>query len=47
MGAACGTYWGRREEGKHERKRPSGVPRRRWADNIKVDHKEIGWEGVD
>jgi len=47
MGAACGMHWGRREEGKHDRKRPSGVPRHRWEDNIKVDHKAVGWAVVD
>jgi hypothetical protein len=30
--------------GKPEGKRPVGRPRRRWADNIKM---EIGWDGVD
>jgi hypothetical protein len=29
------------------RKRPLGRPRRRWVDNIKMDLKEIGWDGVD
>jgi hypothetical protein len=24
-----------------------GRPRHRWEDNIRVDLKEIGWEGVD
>jgi hypothetical protein len=33
--------------GKPERKRPLGRPRRRWVDNIKMDLREIGWEGVD
>jgi hypothetical protein len=33
--------------GKPEGKRPSGRPRRRWEDNIRVDLKEIGWKGVD
>jgi hypothetical protein len=33
--------------GKPERKRPLGRPRRRWADNIKIDFREIGWDGVD
>jgi len=28
-------------------KRPLGRPRRRWEDNIRVDLREIGWEGVD
>jgi hypothetical protein len=35
--------------GKPERKRPLERPRRtrRWADNIKMDHREIGWSGMD
>jgi hypothetical protein len=33
--------------GKSEVKRPFGIPRLRWEDNIKMDLKEIGWEGVD
>jgi hypothetical protein len=28
--------------GKPERKRPLGRPRRRWEDNIKMDHQEVG-----
>jgi len=28
--------------GKFERKRPLGRPRRRWADNIKMDIQEVG-----
>jgi hypothetical protein len=32
---------------KSGRKRPLGRPRRRWVDNIKIDHREIGWDGVD
>jgi hypothetical protein len=28
-------------------KRPLGIPRRRWVDNIKIDLREIGWDGVD
>jgi hypothetical protein len=32
---------------KPEIKRPLGRLRRRWVDNIKVDHREIGWDGVD
>jgi hypothetical protein len=24
-------------------KRPSGGPKRRWEDNIKMDLKEVGW----
>jgi hypothetical protein len=33
--------------GKPEGKRPLGRPRRRWVDNIKMDLKERGWDGVD
>jgi hypothetical protein len=33
--------------GKAEGKRPLGRPRRRWVDNIKMDFREIGWDGVD
>jgi hypothetical protein len=33
--------------GKLEVKRPLGRRRRRWEDNIRVDIKEIWWEGVD
>jgi hypothetical protein len=33
--------------GKPEGKRPLGRPRRRWVDNIKMDHGEIGWDGVN
>jgi hypothetical protein len=33
--------------GKPERKRPLGRPRRRWVGNIKMDLREIGWDGVD
>jgi hypothetical protein len=32
---------------KTEEKRPLGRPRRRWVDNIKMDLREIGWDGVD
>jgi hypothetical protein len=28
---------------KSEGKRPLGIPRRRWLDNIKMDVREIGW----
>jgi hypothetical protein len=33
--------------GKHERKRPLRRSRRRCDDNIRMDLREIGWEGVD
>jgi hypothetical protein len=32
---------------KPERKRPLGRRRRRWADNIKMDLREIGCGGMD
>jgi hypothetical protein len=33
--------------GKPEGKRPLGKPRRRWVDDIKMDLRERGWNGVD
>jgi hypothetical protein len=30
-----------------EEKRPLGRPRCRWEDNIKMDLRETGWDGVD
>jgi hypothetical protein len=33
--------------GNPEGKRPLGKPRRRWVNNIKMDLKEIGWDGRD
>jgi len=33
--------------GRPERKRLLGRPRHRWEDNMGMDLKEIGWEGVD
>jgi hypothetical protein len=33
--------------GKPEGKRPLGRPRRRWVDNIRMDLREIGWDGMD
>jgi hypothetical protein len=33
--------------GKPQGKRPLGRPRRRWEDDVKMDHREIGWGGVD
>jgi hypothetical protein len=32
---------------KLEGKRPLGIPRRRWVDNIKMDLRERGWDGMD
>jgi hypothetical protein len=33
--------------GKPEGKRPLGRPRLMWVDNIKIDLREIGWDGMD
>jgi hypothetical protein len=33
--------------GKPEGKRPPERPRLRWVDNIKMDLREIGWDGAD
>jgi hypothetical protein len=32
---------------KTRRKRSLGKPRHRWKDNIRMDLREIGWEGED
>jgi hypothetical protein len=32
---------------KPERMRPLGRNRCRWEDSIRIDNREIGWEGVD
>jgi hypothetical protein len=53
MGGPCSTdgveevrVWiiGGKARGK---KRPLGRPRRRWADNIRMDLGEVGWGDVD
>jgi hypothetical protein len=33
--------------GEPEGRRSLGRPRRRWEDNIRMNLREIGWEGVD
>jgi hypothetical protein len=52
MGKAYSTKWARRNvyrilAGKPEGKRPLGRTRRRWVANIKIDLREIGYDGVD
>jgi hypothetical protein len=32
--------------GKTKGKRPLGRQRRRWVDNVKIDIREIGWDGM-
>jgi hypothetical protein len=48
MGEACSTYGEKRSAyrilvGRPEGRRPLGRRRRRWEDNIKMDHKT--WDG--
>jgi hypothetical protein len=45
MGAKRNAY--RILVGNPEGKRPLGRPRHRWVDNIKMDLREIGWDGMD
>jgi hypothetical protein len=45
MGATRNVY--RILVGKPEGKRPLGRPRRKWVDNIKIDLREIRWDGMD
>jgi hypothetical protein len=33
--------------GNPEGKRPLGRPRRRWVNDIKIDLREIEWDGMD
>jgi hypothetical protein len=52
MGRACSTNGKKRNayrilEGKPEGRRPLGRPRSRWVDNIKIDLREIVWDGMD
>jgi hypothetical protein len=52
MGRACSTKGGGEKciydiGGKARRTEPLGRPRRRWVDNIKIDLREIEWDGVD
>jgi hypothetical protein len=52
MGRACSTNGEKRNAyrilvGKPEGTRPLGRPARRWEDNIKINLREIGWDGMD
>jgi hypothetical protein len=52
MGRACSTSGEEAEcirivVGNPEGKRPLEKPRRRWLNNIKIDLREIGWDGMD
>jgi hypothetical protein len=45
IGETRNAYW--ILVGKPEGKRRLGRPRRRWMDNINLDHREIGWDGMN
>jgi hypothetical protein len=52
MGRGCSTNGAKRNAfrilvGNPEGTRPLGRPRCTWLDNIKMDLREIGWDGVD
>jgi hypothetical protein len=47
MGGACSTNGEKRNAYRILVGKPKGRPRRRWVDNIKMDLREIGWDGVD
>jgi hypothetical protein len=52
MGRACSTNGEKRNAyrilvGKTEGKITLRKPRRRWVDNIKIDLRDIGWDGLD
>ena len=52
MGGACSAYGGQERYirvlvGKPEGKRPLGIPRRRWDNNIKMDLQEVGCGGMN
>jgi hypothetical protein len=51
MSGTCSTNGAKKNAyrilvGKPEGKRPLGRPRRRCVDNIKMDLRDIGWDGV-
>jgi hypothetical protein len=52
IGRACSKNGEKRNAyrilvGKPEGKRPLGKPGLRWVDNIKIDLREIEWDGMD
>jgi hypothetical protein len=52
VGRECSTNGEKRNAyrilvGKSEGKRQLGRPRCRWVDNIKIDVRKIGWDGMD
>jgi hypothetical protein len=47
MGEKRNVYTSRILVAKLEGKRPLGRPRRGWVGNIKMDLRDIGWDGVN
>jgi hypothetical protein len=52
MGRACNTHGEKRNPymilvRKPEGKRQLGRPKRKWEDNIKMDLREVGWNGMN
>jgi hypothetical protein len=52
MGRECSTNGEKNNAyrilmGKPDGKRPLGKSRRRWVGNIKMNLREIGWDGMD
>jgi hypothetical protein len=52
MDRACSTNGEKRKAyrllvGKPEGRRPLGIPRRSWLDNIRMDLVDVGWGDVD
>jgi hypothetical protein len=52
MGRACNTNGAKKNAyrmlvGKRDKKRTLGGTRCRWVDNIKMDLRDIGWDGMD
>jgi hypothetical protein len=52
MGGACSKNGEKKNAfrilvGKPDGNKPLGRPRRRWVDNVKMDLKQIRWDGVD
>jgi hypothetical protein len=52
MGREFSTNWEKKNAyriltRKPKEKRALGKPRRGWVDDIKMDHREIGWDVVD
>jgi hypothetical protein len=47
MNRTCGTNGKEEEREKRKGKRPLGIPRRMCVNNIKMDLRDIGFDGMD